>query len=63
MSRESVLVLVGILIALSPFLGIPMPWLAIVLPLLGILVAVIGTSLRASRFFAAEAQSHDSPHS
>jgi hypothetical protein len=62
MSRESVLVLLGVIVALSPFLGIPTTWLAIILPLLGVAVAVIGASLRVARFFATESP-HDAPHS
>jgi uncharacterized membrane protein len=62
MSRESLLVLLGVIIALSPYLGIPVVWLAVILPLLGVAIAVIGASLRARRFFASETF-HDTPHS
>jgi hypothetical protein len=49
MSRESLLVLLGILIALSPFSGLPLSCLMVALPVLGILVFGIGISLRARR--------------
>jgi|GEM_PF-1376334 len=43
MSNEGTLTLLGILIVLSPFLGLPYSWLMVVIPLLG--VAVIGFSI------------------
>ena len=45
MSRESLLILVGILVALSPFVGLPLVWLAFVTPFLGAVVVLIGFSL------------------
>jgi ABC-type xylose transport system permease subunit len=46
MSRSSTLITLGILIALSPFLGLPHAWLVIVLPVLGFLTLLIGYLLR-----------------
>jgi hypothetical protein len=49
MSRESLLILLGILVALSPFLGIPLSLLAWILPVLGLVTLGIGISLRTER--------------
>lgn len=49
MSRESVLVLLGLLIVLSPFVGLPLEILAWILPVLGFAVAGIGVALRSRR--------------
>lgn len=49
MSRESLLILLGVLVALSPFLGIPLSLLAWILPVLGLVTLGIGVSLRAER--------------
>ena len=45
MSRESLLVLIGILVVLSPFVGLPLTWLAVLVPVLGGMVALIGVTL------------------
>lgn len=47
MSRESTVILLGILVAMSPFVGLPLSVLSFVLPVLGILIALIGITLRA----------------
>lgn len=49
MSRVSTLILLGVLIALSPFLGLPLSILMWVLPILGLMVLLTGVSLRARR--------------
>ncbi len=49
MSRESTLILLGILIALTPFVGLPLLWRAILLPIFGALVVLIGITLRAHK--------------
>lgn len=49
MSRESVLILVGALVILSPFVGLPLQVLAWVLPVLGLVVVGIGIALRSRR--------------
>ena len=49
MSRESTLILLGILVALTPFVGLPLLWRAILLPIFGALVVLIGITLRAHK--------------
>jgi uncharacterized protein YacL len=49
MSRERILVLFGILIALSPFSGLPLAILTWILPLLGIVITLIGLTLASRR--------------
>jgi TRAP-type C4-dicarboxylate transport system permease small subunit len=46
MKRESFLVVLGVVIAISPFVGLPLSWLMYILPILGLLIVVIGISLR-----------------
>ncbi len=46
MSRAGTLILLGILIILTPFVGIPLSVLAWVLPALGLMVLLTGVSLR-----------------
>ncbi len=45
MSRESILVLFGLLIMALPFLGLPLLWLSILYPIIGALVALTGMTL------------------
>lgn len=49
MSRESVLIVLGLLVVLSPFIGLPLEILAWVLPVLGLIVVGIGVALRSRR--------------
>jgi uncharacterized membrane protein len=49
MSRENFLILLGVLVLLSPFAGLPMTWLAWILPILGIFILIVGFTLRRSR--------------
>ncbi|MEA2701833.1 MAG: hypothetical protein QOE22_542 [Candidatus Parcubacteria bacterium] len=46
MNRENVLIVLGVLIGISPYLGVPLSMLGIVLPVLGLLVIAIGLMLR-----------------
>lgn len=46
MSRVQTLSLIGILVILSPFIGLPLSVLSFVLPVLGLAVVVIAISLR-----------------
>jgi hypothetical protein len=46
MTRETVLIFLGILIAISPYLGLPLTILDFVLPILGLLIIVIGIMYR-----------------
>mgnify|MGYP001565215823 CR=1 FL=1 len=45
MSREPLLVVLGIVVAVAPFIGLPLLWLSILFPLCGLLVALIGFTL------------------
>lgn len=49
MSRASSLILLGILVALSPFIGLPLSVLAWILPILGIMIVLTGISFRVRR--------------
>lgn len=46
MSKEGTLVTVGILTALSPFIGLPYSWLAWILPVLGVITLIVGYVIR-----------------
>ena len=65
MSRESMLILLGILVMLSPFLGLPLSLLAWLLPFLGFVTLGIGISLRTERKRSTSpvASSHEVPPS
>lgn len=43
MTREGFLIFMGLLVAISPFIGVPVAWLEWALPVIGIFI--IGTSL------------------
>lgn len=45
MSRERILIALGVLIALSPFVGLPYAWLMVFLPIAGLLATLIGVTL------------------
>jgi hypothetical protein len=45
MSRESTLILLGLLSMVLPFVGLPLRWLSIAYPVIGVLVASIGLTL------------------
>jgi hypothetical protein len=46
MKRENVLIALGVLVAISPYLGIPLSILGIALPVLGLFIIVIGIMMR-----------------
>jgi len=46
MSRARILILLGVLIALAPFSGLPSSWLEFALPVLGLFVLAAGYSFR-----------------
>lgn len=46
MSRETILIALGVLVALSPYLGLPLSLLAILLPVLGLSIIAIGVTQR-----------------
>lgn len=52
MTRESVLITLGVIIALSPYLGLPLSVLSILLPVLGLIVLVIGVMMRRTGLFS-----------
>ncbi|MDB4992527.1 MAG: hypothetical protein JWL75_772 [Parcubacteria group bacterium] len=45
MSRERILIGLGVLILISPWSGLPLTWLMWILPVLGLAVIVIGFTL------------------
>jgi hypothetical protein len=47
MSHESTLLLVGIIVILSPFLGLPYSWLMVIVPVLGVAIVALSVILRA----------------
>lgn len=49
MHRESILIALGVLIAVSPYLGLPYAWLMFMLPIFGFIVLAIGLSLQMRR--------------
>lgn len=49
MSREGIVIVLGVLVAVSPFIGLPYYLLAWVLPVLGLACAGIALSLRVRR--------------
>lgn len=49
MTRESFLILLGILVVLSPFAGLPLSILSWILPVLGLLIVLIGVLYRRDR--------------
>ena len=46
MTRTGALIVLGILVFVAPFSGLPTSWLSWILPLCGFLIAFIGASLR-----------------
>ncbi len=56
MSHESTLLLIGILVVLCPFLGLPYSWLMVIVPVLGVSVAALSIILRARTMQAPEVQ-------
>ena len=47
MTRESILIILGVLVAISPWSGVPLAWLAWFLLPAGLVIAVIAYTLRA----------------
>ncbi len=45
MSREPLLIVLGLVVAVAPFVGLPLLWLSILFPVCGLLVALIGLTL------------------
>ena len=63
MSRESMLIVLGALVVLSPFSGFPLAWLTWFYLFAGLLTAAIGATLRLRRIRRARkaAMSHEAP--
>lgn len=51
MSKESFIFVLGIIIAVTPFLGIPGSWKQYVLVISGILIVIVSYQLRRAAFF------------
>lgn len=49
MSHVTTLILLGVLVGIAPFAGLPISWLSWILPILGLCVIASGLSLRQSR--------------
>lgn len=49
MTRETILIILGLVIVLSPWSGLPLAWLSYVLVFIGLCVVLIGSTLRARR--------------
>jgi len=49
MSSESTLILLGLFVAITPYIGVPTFWYAYILPVLGILIIGIGFLFRSRR--------------
>jgi len=49
MTRESTILLLGLVTALAPFLGLPYSWLMVILPLAGFSIVILSVLLRARR--------------
>lgn len=49
MSREGIIMVLGVVVILSPFVGLPYAWLFWVLPIIGIAVFALALSLRVRR--------------
>lgn len=59
MSRALMLLILGILVMLAPFSGLPMSILAWILPVLGALVLAIGVSYKRERRTRPEPIAHE----
>jgi len=49
MSKEGTLMIVGVLVILAPFSGLPLSWLEWILPVLGVIVIIVGYLVRRDR--------------
>lgn len=63
MSKRTTLILLGLLIVITPFVGLPYSYLMWVLPILGLLVAYLGYSRRSIRMPAEDPALHEGPES
>jgi TRAP-type C4-dicarboxylate transport system permease small subunit len=49
MSRDTILLVLAVVIAVSPFAGLPIAWLSYILPVVGLIILIIGISQRRDR--------------
>lgn len=49
MSRETLIIILGVFAALAPFIGLPYPYLMVLLPVLGLVIAGSAFVLRLRR--------------
>ena len=64
MSNEGLLMTLGIMIAISPFVGVPSSWLSLIVPLLGVAAAATAfLMLRARKGALPPAALHEAPTS
>ncbi len=49
MSRENILILLGLMTMLAPYSGLPISWLEFILPAIGLIVVLIASMVRASQ--------------
>lgn len=61
MSIEALLILLGVLVALSPFLGLPHAWVMGISLILGIAVIAIGVMLRTRKLQSRRIEEHHQP--
>lgn len=62
MSHETTLLLLGILVILAPFLGLPYSWLMVMVPILGICISALAVILRARTMQRAPMPSSEAVH-
>lgn len=62
MTKEGLLITLGVLTAVSPFVGLPSSWLAYILPMFGLIAAVVAFfMLRARKAQGAGSVFHEAP--
>lgn len=61
MSRSSVLIFLGVMVALAPFLGLGSSVLSVLLPVIGLLIAGIAITFRPKRVRESEVLSYEAP--
>ncbi|HEY4489270.1 MAG TPA: hypothetical protein VJA87_02195 [Candidatus Paceibacterota bacterium] len=52
MTRETVLIILGVIVAASPYLGLPLSVLSVLLPILGLIVIIIAVMMRRTGQFS-----------
>lgn len=62
MTREGTLIMLGILVAVLPFIGLPLSLLHWLIPIVGLLISVVGLSLRKKRLMQSAEQTEAEQH-